>query len=430
MSYQSAIAALFERERFGIKLGLDAITALLESIGNPHRQFKAVHIAGTNGKGSTAAILASILNTAGHRPGLYTSPHLIDFAERIRTPIGPITHQQVEALIETITAACPPSIHPTFFEFATAIAFRHFADIHTEIAVIEVGMGGRFDATNVVNSLVTIITNIEADHQEYLGKTIAEIAHEKCGIIRPHAPTIVGNASPQAMEVIRRRCTEEDSPLFQLGVDFNARVSEDGYFDYQGWERLYPALQCALQGQHQIENAACALAAVECLANHNIPIAEEQARAGLRFVAWPGRLECIARHPTVLLDGAHNPAAAGYLAAFLVKHRHANTGKLILVMGMQNDKDPGSFFIPLVPLADTVILTRSTHKSSASPAALVDHLPVTPMTVITAASAEEAMQEALRGATPEDTICVTGSLLLVGEVKAHVQGATYSPIRG
>jgi len=431
MSYQSALDALYQLQRFGIKLGLDTTKALLSSLGDPHQHFKTIHIAGTNGKGSTAAILASILVATGHRTGLYTSPHLVDFSERIQVNGHPIPHDRVESLIDQINNSCPDSVTPTFFEFATAIAFRYFADVNTEIGIVEVGMGGRFDATNVLKPLVTIITNVELDHQKYLGDTIEAIAKEKCGIVQPDIPTVVGNVLPQALAVIQDACSEQRSPLIRLGVDFQAIESSPGRFDFHGPRSSYSDLQCSLLGHHQVENAACALAAVEWLRDTGMTISEDGLRTGLMSVQWPGRLECIAKNPTVFLDGAHNPAAAASLAKFLAEHQRVHSGDIILVIGMQKDKDMTAFFTPLIPLAHAVILTRSAHTQSASAEELAEQLPGRPpMQLAYAASAEEAMMKAHSAATREDTICVTGSLLLVGEIKAHVEGTSFLPLRG
>ena len=291
-------------------------------------------------------------------------------------------------------------------------------------------MGGRFDSTNVLDPLVTIITNVELDHQKYLGDTIEAIAKEKCGIIQPNIPTVVGNVSPKALAVIQKTCSEQRSPLLQFGVDFQAIGSSASRFDFHGRRSSYSDLHCSLMGHHQVENAACALAAVEWLRDAGMTISEDDLREGLVSVQWPGRLECIANNPTVFLDGAHNPAAAASLAVFLAEHQREHSGNIILVIGMQKDKDMTSFFAPLIPLAHAVILTRSAHQQSASAEALAEQLPGRPMQLAYAASAEEAMMKAHDTAAREDTICVTGSLLLVGEVKAHVEGAPFSPLRG
>ncbi len=429
MSYQSALHTLYQLERFGIKLGLDTTKTLLSSIGNPHQHFKTIHIAGTNGKGSTAAILSAILCATGHQTGLYTSPHLVDFSERIQTNGHPIPHNRIEALISRVATSCPPTITPTFFEFATAIAFLYFAEANVNIGVVEVGMGGRFDATNVLKPLVTIITNVGLDHQEYLGDTIEDIAREKCGIIHPDTPTVVGKVEQKALTVIQETCSKQHSPLLQLGVDFQATESSPNHFDFHGPKSSYSDLQYYMMGHHQIENAACALAALEWLRDTGISIPTNDLRKGLASVQWPGRLECIANNPTVLLDGAHNPTAAVSLADFLDKHQRDHSGNIILVIGMQKDKDMESFFTPLIPLAHTIVLTKSTHALSSSAEELAKHFPIEPLHLIYATSAVEAMTKAHNAATHKDTICVTGSLLLVGEVKAHVEGRGFSPLR-
>ena len=430
MSYQSALHALYQLQRFGIKLGLDTTKALLSSVDNPHQHFKTVHIAGTNGKGSTAATLASILLATGHQTGLYTSPHLIDFSERIQTDGHPIPHRRLEALIEQVTASCPTTITPTFFEFATAIAFLYFSEANIDIGIVEVGMGGRFDATNVLKPLVTIITNVGLDHQKHLGNTIEAVAKEKCGIIQPNTPTVVGNVSPKALTVIQEVCSTQRSPLVTFGVDFQAVESSPNHFDFHGLRSSYSALRYSLMGHHQVENAACALAAVEWLRDTGMPISEDGLRQGLVSVQWPGRLECVANNPTVLLDGAHNPTAAEALAKFLADHQRGHSGNIILVIGMQKDKDMKSFFTPLIPLANTIVLTRSAHTQSASAEELAEQLSDKPLHLVYTASAAEAMMKAHNTATHEDIICVTGSLLLVGEVKAHLKGSFFSPLRG
>ena len=430
MSYHSALQTLYERQRFGIKLGLNTTRSLLASLGDPHREFQSVQIAGTNGKGSTAAILASILVAAGHRTGLYTSPHLIDFSERIQIDHHPIPTDRVEALIDEINISCPTSITPTFFEFATAIAFRYFAEANIKIGIVEVGMGGRFDSTNILDPLVTIITNVALDHQQYLGDTIEDITTEKCGIIRADIPTVIGNVSTRTLAVIQETCVERRSPLIQLGVNFEIIRSSPCRFDFHGRTSSYSDLHCSLVGHHQIENAACALAAVECLSEGGLTISEDGVQKGMTSVQWPGRLECLSTHPTVFLDGAHNPAAAAALAEFLEEHLRVQGGELILVIGMQKDKDMTAFFSPLLPLAHLLILTHSTHAQSASAKELAERLPDWPVRVIHTTSADDAMIQARMTAHHNDTICVTGSLLLVGEVKAHVVGTSFSPVRG
>ncbi len=430
MSYQSSLDALYKLQRFGIKLGLDTTRKLLASIGNPHHHFKTVHVAGTNGKGSTAAILASILRSSGYKTGLYTSPHLVDFSERIQHNGRPIAHQQVSALIDKVRASCETSPVPTFFEFATAVAFLHFAETETEIAIIEVGMGGQFDATNVIDPFATIITNIGLDHQQYLGDTIEAIAKEKAGIIKRETPVVLGNVSPQALPVIQKTSVTQHAPLVQFGRDFQVRETQEGRFDFSGHGSSYSDLNCALVGRHQLENASCALATVECLRDFGMTISESSIRRGLSDVQWSGRLEIVATHPTVILDGAHNPSAAVALAEYCIEHQKTFSGKLIFVISMQKDKDIAAFFTPLLPLAYAVVLTSSAHTQSASTEELYAQLPMQPGRLVHARSAHEAILKAYSIANREDTICATGSLFLIGEIKAAIEGADFFPIRG
>lgn len=430
MSYQSSLDALYKLQRFGIKLGLDTTRKLLASIGNPHHHFKTVHVAGTNGKGSTAAILASILRSSGYQTGLYTSPHLVDFSERIQHNGRPIAHEQVSALIDKVKASCQTSPVPTFFEFATAVAFLHFAETKTEIAIIEVGMGGQFDATNVLDPLAAIITSIDLDHQRYLGNTIEEIAKEKAGIIKRDTPVVLGNVSSEARAVIQGIATTQHAPLVQFGRDFQMRKADEGHFDFSGYDCSYSNLRCVLRGRHQFENASCALATVECLRGFGMTISENSIRRGLSEVQWSGRLEIVAKYPTVMLDGAHNPSAAIALAEYCIEHQKTFPGKLIFVISMQKDKDIAAFFTPILPLAYAVILTSSAHTQSASTEELASQLSMQPERLIHEMSVHEAMLKAYTIANPEDTICVTGSLFLIGEVKAAIEGACFFPVRG
>ncbi len=430
MPYLTAVEFLYGLHRHGIKLGLDTITALLVGLGHPERRFQSLHIGGTNGKGSTAAIIASILQAAGYRVGLYTSPHLVDFRERIQVDGTLIAEDCIAALTERLRAAAGESLDPTFFEFTTAMAFQHFADAGIDIAVVEVGLGGRFDATNVLTPAVSAITNVALDHQEYLGHSIPAIAYEKAGIIQAGVPVVVGRVDEEAATVIARVAEERGAPLYRLMRDFLTEGSS-ARFRYIGRERSWDALDCPLDGRHQLDNVACALAMLEVASGRGVPVAEPAVREGLRQIRWEGRLETVERRPRLVLDGAHNPAAAAVVAAYLDEFRREHDrARVIAVLGMMRDKDREEFFAQLLPQVDEVIVTQARVPRAAAPHELGASVTACGRTAHLVADPHDALALARRMATPDDLILVTGSLMLVGEVKALLRGCGLSPLRG
>ena len=431
MTYSSAVAYLYRLQKHGIKLGLETMTALTARLGMPQNRYRTVHIAGTNGKGSTAAMAAAMLQAAGYRVGLYTSPHLVDFRERIRVNGEMIPESRVAQLTEQLQALSQAELSPTFFEYTTAMAFQYFADTAVDVAVLEVGLGGRFDATNVVTPMACAITTIALDHQAYLGSTLSSIAFEKAGIIKPGVPVVLGRLDDDAWRTIEQVAKERQAPVFRIGEHFHTEGEEPQQFSYRGLGMHYDGLTCALAGRHQLDNAACALALLEAAAPQGIVITSEAARTGLQAVNWAGRLEVVDRRPTILLDGAHNPAAATALADFLRRADRLHPSRpVILVLGMMRDKDHRGFVEPLRSLVDEVVLTQADLPRSATAqelqSSLGDLLPhphVMP-------SLSDAMALARQLATPDGLVCVTGSLMLVGECKAWLHGRVCSPLRG
>ena len=431
MTYSSAVAYLYRLQTHGIKLGLETMTALTARLGMPQNRYRTVHIAGTNGKGSTAAMAAAMLQAAGYRVGLYTSPHLVDFQERIRVNGEMIAESQVAQLTEQLQALCPPDLAPTFFEYTTAMAFQHFADSAVDVAVLEVGLGGRFDATNVVTPMACAITTIALDHQAYLGNTRSAIAFEKAGIIKSGVPVVLGRLDDDAWRTIEQVARERQAPVFRIGEHFHTEGEEPQQFSYRGMGMHYDGLTCALAGRHQLDNAACALALLAAAAPQGIVVTPEAMRTGLHAVKWAGRLEVADRRPTILLDGAHNPAAATALADFLTRADRSRPSRpVILVLGMMRDKDHRGFVEPLRSLVDEVVLTQADLPRSAtaqelqsSLGDLLSHPHVVP-------SLSDAMALARQLATPDGLVCVTGSLMLVGECKAWLHGRVCSPLRG
>ena len=431
MTYSSAVAYLYRLQKHGIKLGLETMTALTARLGMPQSRYRTLHIAGTNGKGSTSAMAASILQAAGYRVGLYTSPHLVDFRERIQVNGEMIAESQVAQLTEQLQALCPPDLAPTFFEYTTAMAFQHFADSGIDVAVLEVGLGGRFDATNVVTPMACAITTIALDHQAYLGNTPSAIAFEKAGIIKSGVPVVLGRLDDDAWRTIEQVARERQAPVFRIGEHFHTEGEEPQQFSYRGVGMHYDGLNCALAGRHQLDNAACALALLGAAAPQGIVVTPEAVRTGLHAVKWAGRLEVADRHPTILLDGAHNPAAATALADFLTRADRSHPSRpVILVLGMMRDKDHRGFVEPLRSLVDEVVLTQADLPRSAtaqelqsSLGDLLSHPHVMPLL-------SDAMALARQLATPDGLVCVTGSLMLVGECKAWLHGCALSPLRG
>ena len=431
MTYSSAVAYLYRLQQHGIKLGLETMTALTARLGMPQNRYRTLHIAGTNGKGSTAAMAAAMLQAAGYRVGLYTSPHLVDFRERIRVNGEMIPESRVAQLTDQLQTLSQAELSPTFFEYTTAMAFQHFADTAVDVAVLEVGLGGRFDATNVVTPMACAITTIALDHQAYLGSTLSSIAFEKAGIIKPGVPVVLGRLDGDAWRTIEQVARERKAPVFRIGEHFHTEGEEPQQFSYRGLGMRYDGLTCALAGRHQLDNAACALALLAAAAPQGIVVTPEAMRAGLQAVSWAGRLEVVDRRPTILIDGAHNPAAATALAEFLTgADRLYSSRPVILVLGMMRDKDHRGFVEPLRSLVDEVVLTQADLPRSAtaqelqsSLGDLLSHPHVVP-------SLSDAMALARQLATSDGLVCVTGSLMLVGECKAWLHGRVCSPLRG
>ncbi|MCG3778507.1 MAG: Dihydrofolate synthase/folylpolyglutamate synthase [Nitrospira sp.] len=431
MTYVSAVAYLYRLQKHGIKLGLETITALMGRLGTPQIRYRTLHIAGTNGKGSTAAMTASVLQAAGYRVGLYTSPHLVDFRERIRVNGEMIAESQVAQLTEQLQALCLPDLSPTFFEYTTAMAFQHFAEAGVDVAVLEVGLGGRFDATNVVTPMACAVTTIALDHQDYLGTTLSSIAFEKAGIIKQGVPVVLGRLDREARRTIDQVAQERQAPVFRMDEDFHTEGESPAHFSYRGLDVHYDGLTCALEGRHQVDNAACALALLEASAPQGIRVTDASVREGLRAVNWAGRLEVVDHHPSILVDGAHNPAAARALADYLTHSVRSHPARrVVLVLGMMRDKDHRGFVEPLRGLVDEVVLTQVDLPRSATAQELRASLGEVFQASYIAASLSEAMVLARQLAGTEDLICVTGSLMLVGECHGWLRGCKLSPLQG
>ncbi|HKL48368.1 MAG TPA: folylpolyglutamate synthase/dihydrofolate synthase family protein, partial [Desulfuromonadales bacterium] len=315
MDYRGSLDYLYGLQRFGIKLGLDNIRLLLDRLGNPHQDFPVVHVGGTNGKGSVSAALAAILRQSGYRVGLYTSPHLLSFTERVRVDAETISEGDVARLTDELRSLVR-GIPATFFEFTTALALSYFQGRKVDIAILEVGMGGRLDATNVVEPCLTVLTPVSIDHAEHLGKDLSMIAAEKAGIIKPGVPVLCARQAPEALEVIRNRSVRMNAPLEICGQAFRSELDEQG-FSFTGFGKSIAGLQTSLVGVHQIQNMALAIGASQLLVAQGFDCSEASLRKGLMQIDWPGRLEWWQGNGGILLDGAHNIASMQALAAYL-----------------------------------------------------------------------------------------------------------------
>lgn len=403
-------------ERHGIKPGLGRISRLLKLLGSPQLKYPTIHVAGTNGKGSTSAMLASILNEAGYRTGLYTSPHLVRFNERIQVSKQMISGPELVEAARIVRKAARkmPGAPITFFEFTTAMAFVHFSLKKTDIAVIETGMGGRFDATNAILPEVSIITNVNVDHTKYLGNRLEEIAFEKAGIVKPGRPIVTGEGKKAPLSVIRKKAMEAGSSLLVLGKDFSVKGSPSS-LSYSGIELDIKGLKLGLSGPHQAANAALSLAAIELLRQKGFDMPVSAIRSGLKRAVWPGRFEVISKKPFIVLDGAHNPAGAKTLAAAL---KGLSFKRLILVLGVMADKDVDAMMKELLPLAYEIITTEPRMERSAPAHALARKALAYGRPAIGIRSVKDACREAVARAGKTDCVCVTGSLFTVGEARA------------
>jgi len=414
--YDTSIEYLFGLQKHGIKLGLNSTERLLDRAGNPHHSLRCIHVGGTNGKGSTAAMICSLLSKHGFRVGLYTSPHLVRFTERFRINEQEVTSERILRVFREIHARLDPHECPTYFEMVTAMALVYFAQEKVDFAVIEVGMGGRLDATNVINPLVSIITNVSRDHQEYLGSTLPAIAREKAGIIKKKVPLVSAVQKFNVLSVFKTACWKMQAPLYLMGSDFNVRRSPNGTFRYRGIRNDWPSLRLSLLGEHQVRNAALALCALELLEAEGLLHPQKDALSrGLEELKWPARLEIIGKNPLTILDGAHNPEGAESLRQALTTSFKYE--KLHLVMGVMEDKDIRGMFKRILPLADTAIFTQPDTGRACDPQQLKKLAKPYIRKHYVISDVGAALEQARHLARHNDLICITGSLYFAGEVK-------------
>jgi dihydrofolate synthase/folylpolyglutamate synthase len=425
--YEKQSGYVYSAERFD----LARVRRLMELLDNPHHKFPSIHIAGTKGKGSTSAMIASVLQHAGHRTGLYTSPHLHTFRERIQVNGELIQEGTVTAGVERLRAVAPQVPGITTFELITALALDHFSAEHVEWGVLEVGMGGRLDATNVVTPQVSVITSISYDHMMYLGDSLEAIATEKAGIIKRGVPVVSAPQRPAAAQVIARIAQESGAPLTLVGQDWQWQglsVSSEGQ-QFAAWPVSDPARKATyalpLLGQHQQVNATTALAVISLLQEHQVDIPQESIRAGLASVRWPGRLEVLGQHPWVIVDGAHNGDSMCKLGASLKEiFPHERT---ILIWGVSADKDLDSMLDAILPAVDVILVTQAHHPRAADPDQLVERIGSRGRQAI-AVAVDEAIECALSLAGKGDLICGTGSLFVVADLRTAWFRHTHQPL--
>lgn len=402
-------------ERTGMRPGLERIQHLLAALGHPEAGLRIVRVGGTNGKGSVAALVEAILRAAGLRTGLYTSPHLLDPVERIRIGGAPVAPEALGRHAERVRAALPPG-GATFFEAMTALALLAFREASVDLAVLEVGLGGRLDATNVGPPGVTVLTQIAHDHQELLGARLEDIAAEKAALIRGGVAATAAQA-PEALSVVEARCRALGVPLWvegrELAVGVHASDLGGHRLDVAGPGWTVRDLQVALPGLFQPGNTLLAVAAIHLLAPaYGLAVPEAAVRAGCAGIRWPGRFQVVAGEPPVILDGAHNPAGAAALAASLAHHFPG--ARVTCVVGVSRDKDRAGILKALTPVATRLVLTAAANPRATPPGELRAHLPAVDVPVTVAEDAEVALTAAC--ADPDtDVVCVAGSLFLVAD---------------
>lgn len=453
MTYEEAIRFLesfIDYEKIGgayytdERQELASIKALLNRLGNPEKGLEYIHIAGTKGKGSTAVMAASILTAAGLKTGLYTSPHLIDFRERIRINGEMISREDTAAQVAALAKAAlavrhAPSVGTlSFFEVYTALAFLHFKQQKCDLVILETGLGGRLDATNVVIPRVCGITLIGHDHEYLLGNTLEKIAVEKAGIFKPGVPAVIAPQPPEAEETLDREAQRVGIPVYwlmeappdspaenQIVYRIHEESQEKRGFSFQGLNKSYARLESPLLGRHQVTNAAMAVALAELAAREWSDLSLSAVEAGLRKTEWPGRFQIVARDPLIVLDGAHNPESAILLRETIKEQLEYD--RLILIFGGMGDHNLRMVAEAVFPMADHVILTRSKNPRAATPEKLAEltgelckKVTLTPNTI-------EALKSARKDAGRNDAVLVMGSLYIVGETLAELKPAIYKP---
>jgi len=425
--YADAIAKLFALESRGIRMGVSRMSDALAYRGRPDRGQRFVLVAGTNGKGSVATMIASCLRRAGYRTGLFTSPHLHRYVERFRIDGRPLAEREASRRIEDLLSCFsqPDAPETTFFELTTLLGIEAFRDHECQVAVLEVGLGGRLDATNAVDPALTVITRIALDHTRVLGDTLGKIAAEKAGILRPGVPLVSGVLAPAARRVVTRRARALGSPIIQFGQDVTLEPRARGRFDLMLAGRRIEGLRSALAGRHQQDNAALAVAAVGALAGQGLVVDDRAVRDGLARSRWPGRLEYMRGRPSFVFDAAHNVDGAEALVRYLEQEDPWRTGagRRVLVFSAMADKRYPQMLAALAPSFDRIIYCAPPIRRAAEPRLLSRAQPGR-----VARSVADAIARARRAAGEGGEVVVAGSIFLVADARALVTGARTDPL--
>lgn len=419
--YDEALRWLFKLQRFGVKLGLDNMRELLGHLGNPHEKFRSVHVAGTNGKGSVCTFLSSALKEAGYKVGMYTSPHVLRYNERMQINGEEISNERVMGYINKVRPIAErmgedPTKHPTFFEFTTAMGFSYFADENVDIAVVEVGMGGRLDATNVITPEVAVITHLALEHTEHLGKTLERIAKEKAGIIKPGVPVVSAEENP----VIRKTCEERGSELTVVEEEY---PYERTSFDSSG-QRMWVGepsreFEIPLLGSYQLQNAVTAYAVLDLLQEGEHDVPAEAIRRGFANAKWPARLEVVRKNPTVIIDSSHNPDGMRSLKDALLET--TKNDRITFVVGVMSDKDVVAMLEAIAPVAGRIICSKPDYWRAMDPEEIgrearrfVDDVEIAP-------SVPEAIERAVALSGDDGVVCITGSIFMAGDATHYLK---------
>lgn len=430
LSYRQALELIFQRANFERQAQppyservyrLERMRELLQAVGNPQDRYQSVHIAGTKGKGSVTTFTESILRAAGYRTGMYTSPHLHTFRERIRVMGQPASEEQICTWMERLYAALTARPEVTVFEAITALAMIGFAESGIQFGVFEVGMGGRLDATNILEPLVSVITPVSLDHINVLGNTITAIAYEKAGIIKPNTPVVSSPQTDDALQVIRQTCAQRDAPLTYVPDTWHWQLRSTDL-----WQQTFTLaridaeagmlLQIPLLGEHQLENASAAVATIAVLRERGYAISDQAIKTGLESVVWPGRMEVLGQNPLVVVDGAHNGHSIERLLAALRTYLHYH--RVILIFGVSSTHTPLDLLRAIAAVADSLILTQSIHSKAHPVADLATYARSLGYQPQIGSTVAQSLELALANAQPDDLVLVTGSLFVVAEARA------------
>ncbi len=428
MNYNESLEYIANSHKFGIRLGLDNMYKLLELLGNPQDKLNIIHVAGTNGKGSTCSFISSILKESGYKVGLYTSPYLETFTERIRINGENIPREDVARIVTIISEKIEQMVaeghdYPTEFEIVTTMAFYYYCEQNADFVILEVGLGGRYDATNIIKkSDISVITPISLDHVKILGDTISKIAYEKGGIIKENGKCVVYDQSEEAKDVIKQICIEKNAKYIEVKFDeINIKKSDinSQIFDYSSDDNEYKNLEINLIGEHQIKNSILAINTINQLSKiKGLNIKEEALRAGLLNTRWPGRIEKILDKPLFIIDGAHNKDGAASLAKTLANNFKYK--KATLLIGMLEDKDIDSVLEILMPYFDKVVTTTPNNPRAINSDELKGKISKYTKNVISKENIKDALQYVLDNSEKDDVIISAGSLYMIGEVRTLV----------